>query len=87
MVYWWEKRKLVPFDKSIKNFALDYEKYLKKQIPIKRLTSYFPKQDLKEIEYFLKTYDKAAHYDFLKSDDFEGRWKIFEKARKEVGKI
>lgn len=84
--FWWEKRNLIPFFKSVKIFALDYENYLTKNKFKDSFYLYFPKKDKEEIDYFLKIYDKVAHYDFLKREDFKGRWEVFEKYRKKVGK-
>lgn len=46
----------------------------------------FLKKDKEEINYFLRIYKKAAHDEFLKKDDFQGRWEKFEEARKDVGR-
>lgn len=43
-------------------------------------------KDKKEVLYFLKIYFTLAFKEGLDENDFEGRWKKFEKIRKEVGK-
>jgi FkbM family methyltransferase len=47
---------------------------------------YFSQDDYREINYFLKMMIKGAIKKYLQPEDFEGRWEIFEKVRKEVGK-
>lgn len=73
-------KKIYYFSKSL---SLDYLDYINSNNP--DIPEDFLIKDKEEVLYFLRIYFRLAFKDALDEEDFEGRWKKFEKIRKEVG--